>query len=122
MNIGISRGALSSYERDESQPSADTLQKICAKYAIAPEWLLMGSGPMWQQQSAHAHEPEVSMYESETSMTVDECNLADLRARVTYLEKELARVKESEITAIMEAKEAYKMAFEAVRSKVIYKI
>lgn len=52
VTVGISRGALSSYERDESQPSAETLQKICSNYGVLPEWLLMGTGPMRKEEGA----------------------------------------------------------------------
>lgn len=43
VSIGISRGSLSAYERDESQPSADILKEICTKWKISADWLLLGS-------------------------------------------------------------------------------
>lgn len=57
VSVGISRGALSSYERDESQPSAETLQKICTKYGVLPEWLLMGTGPMTREEPVEPCHP-----------------------------------------------------------------
>ena len=44
--LGISRGSLSLYERNEGQPNADVLLKICALRDISPTWLLAGEGPM----------------------------------------------------------------------------
>lgn len=55
VKVGISRGTLSSYERDESQPNADTLRNICAEYDILPEWLLMGTGPIRKEEGAANH-------------------------------------------------------------------
>lgn len=44
VSIGVSRGSLSAYERDETQPPAETLKEICAKYAVSADWLLFGEG------------------------------------------------------------------------------
>lgn len=43
VSIGVSRGSLSAYERDENQPPADILREICAKYNVSADWLLLGS-------------------------------------------------------------------------------
>ena len=45
-SIGVSKGSLGGYERDENSPSADAVLKICSKANISAEWLLQGSGPM----------------------------------------------------------------------------
>nr|DAK62796.1 MAG TPA: Repressor protein CI [Caudoviricetes sp.] len=42
VTIGVSRGSLSAYERDESQPSAEVLKEICTKYKVSANWLLFG--------------------------------------------------------------------------------
>ena len=44
--IGVSKGSLGGYERDENSPSADAILKICSKTDISAEWLLTGKGPM----------------------------------------------------------------------------
>lgn len=82
VNIGISRGSLSSYERDESQPSAETLKNICAKYDILPEWLLMGTGPMKKEEGKAGSVP--------SEKTLDKGVLTDV---VEILEESLASAK-----------------------------
>ena len=42
--FGVSRGSLSAYERDESQPAAEVLKEICTKYKVSADWLLFGEG------------------------------------------------------------------------------
>lgn len=44
VTIGVSRGSLSAYERDESQPAAEVLKEICTKYKVSADWLLFGEG------------------------------------------------------------------------------
>ncbi len=44
--LGISRGALSSYERGLNEPSSGTLAKICFNNNINISWLMFGTGPI----------------------------------------------------------------------------
>lgn len=69
--LGISRGALSFYERDESQPGAGVLAKICALRHVSPNWLLFGAGHKYRdapdpdnslEWSEHLAEPEGEGY------------------------------------------------------------
>lgn len=45
--IGVSKGSLGGYERDENSPSADAILKICSTANISAEWLLTGQGQIW---------------------------------------------------------------------------
>ncbi|WP_299396296.1 helix-turn-helix transcriptional regulator [uncultured Desulfovibrio sp.] len=42
--IGVSKGSIGGYERDENSPSADVILKICSKANISVEWLMTGRG------------------------------------------------------------------------------
>lgn len=44
--IGVSKGSLGGYERDENSPSADAVLKICSGADISVEWLMTGKGSM----------------------------------------------------------------------------
>lgn len=44
--IGISKGSLGFYERNENLPNVDVILKICSKAGVGLEWLLTGEGPM----------------------------------------------------------------------------
>ena len=40
--LGVSKGALGGYERDENSPSAEVVLKICSAANISAEWLVFG--------------------------------------------------------------------------------
>lgn len=42
--IGVSKGSLGGYERDENLPNSDILLKICQETGISVQWLLLGTG------------------------------------------------------------------------------
>ncbi len=44
--LGISKGSLGFYERNENLPNTDVVLKICSKTGVSLEWLLTGEGPM----------------------------------------------------------------------------
>ncbi len=44
--LGISKGSLGFYERNENLPNTDVVLKICSKTGVRLEWLLTGDGPM----------------------------------------------------------------------------
>ncbi len=43
--IGVSKGSLGGYERDENLPNTDVVLKICHETGISVQWLLLGEGP-----------------------------------------------------------------------------
>lgn len=49
--LGISKGSLGVYERNENLPNTDVILKICSKTGVRLEWLLTGAGPMCPQES-----------------------------------------------------------------------
>lgn len=46
--VGISKGSIGGYERNENSPSADAILKICSINNISVEWLLYGRNPLQQ--------------------------------------------------------------------------
>ena len=42
--IGVSKGSLGGYERDENLPNSDIILKICQETGVSVEWLLLGTG------------------------------------------------------------------------------
>ncbi len=44
--IGVSKGSLGGYERDENLPNTDVALKICQRTGFSVEWLLSGRGPL----------------------------------------------------------------------------
>lgn len=43
--IGVSKGSLGGYERDENLPNTDVVLKICHETGTSVQWLLLGEGP-----------------------------------------------------------------------------
>lgn len=44
--LGITESTLRNYEQGASSPNAETLEVICKKLRISPEWIVLGTGPM----------------------------------------------------------------------------
>jgi transcriptional regulator with XRE-family HTH domain len=42
--VGISKGALGGYERDENAPGTEAINKICSATDISVDWLITGGG------------------------------------------------------------------------------
>lgn len=42
--LGVSKGSLGGYERDENLPNSDIVLKICQETGVSAEWLLQGEG------------------------------------------------------------------------------
>ncbi|MDY0260746.1 MAG: helix-turn-helix transcriptional regulator [Desulfovibrio sp.] len=42
--LGISKGSLGGYERDENLPNSDIVLKICQQTNVSVQWLLQGEG------------------------------------------------------------------------------
>ena len=51
--LGVSKGALGGYERNENSPSSDVVLKICSGADISVEWLMVGTGAMRPDEGAH---------------------------------------------------------------------
>lgn len=85
--IGVTESTLRNYEQEKSSPTAETIETICKKLRIAPEWLILGTGPIriGEEQPASTSQPEQAQ-PSETANTIP-C------ARCEKLEAKLERVE-----------------------------
>lgn len=54
--IGVSKGSLGGYERDENLPNTDVALKICQQTGFSVEWLLSGRGPLRADAAPCPHE------------------------------------------------------------------
>lgn len=50
--IGIKKSAVSHLESGRNTPSAQTVGIICDKFGVNRDWLVTGSGPMFQPRTA----------------------------------------------------------------------
>ncbi len=57
--LGISKGSLGFYERNENLPNTDVVLKICSKTGVSLEWLLTGEGPMHVREDAGSEAADV---------------------------------------------------------------
>jgi len=51
--IGVSKGSLGGYERNENSPSSDAVLKICSGADISVEWLMTGRGSIRNDGKPH---------------------------------------------------------------------
>ena len=54
--IGVSKGSLGGYERDENLPNTDVALKICQQTGFSVEWLISGRGPLRADAAPCPHE------------------------------------------------------------------
>jgi len=50
-SIAVHKETLSRWERGETKPDVEALQRICSLYGVNPAWLLLGEGPMRLEDS-----------------------------------------------------------------------
>ncbi len=57
--LGAKESTLRNYEQGTTQPTAEFLEHICNKLRISPQWLLLGHGPMKQDEPDSPSSPKV---------------------------------------------------------------
>lgn len=67
--IGISKSAISGFEKGISNPSKQTLQLICKEFNVNQDWLVNGNGSMFIELS---REEEITKYIAELVKDDDE--------------------------------------------------
>lgn len=89
--IGVSKGSLGGYERNENLPNTDVVLNICRQTNFSVEWLLTGQGPMRpDRQAAAAAAPDpTDMADSARLETAP-----SVCARCVRLEEKLDRLEE----------------------------
>lgn len=58
--IGVHRNTLARWESGKGEPDFSALNMIAQKIRISPEWLLMGTGPMYKTDSTEGKTGDVS--------------------------------------------------------------
>lgn len=112
--LKINANTLRSYENGRALPNNVFLEKVCTLFSINPSWLLLGTGSMRTEDKDIKSEKK--SIESKGALTLEE-----MHAIIKKLEEKLAETKEAERAALIEAKEAYKLAFQSthLHSKTI---
>ncbi len=76
--LGISKPGLANYERGVRVPPASLVADMCAKYAVSPAWLLIGSGSTFEQDLDVLHERAISIAWAYLTRGGDEVGKDDL--------------------------------------------
>ena len=87
--VGISKGAVGSYENDKQTPSATVIMSICDNFNIEPRWLLKGEGEKFDNKAIH--------------------NSSDLLRHNMFMEKQEEKIKSLEYQ-LAEIKEELKIS------------
>ena len=48
--LGVSKGSLGFYERDENLPNVEVIAKICSLKGVSADWLVLGKGPAYDPE------------------------------------------------------------------------
>lgn len=108
--IGVNKGSLGFYERNENQPKADVLLKICSETGISVEWLMTGSGPM--------RPGEQSASPSEAHPSLDSCAKCAALEAENKLLQEFKILQDETIKAQAETITLYKRALETAQQEL----
>lgn len=54
--LGLNKGSISSYENEKYKPSAETLVLISEHFGVSPEWLLLGTGSIYNKETFYNKE------------------------------------------------------------------
>jgi transcriptional regulator with XRE-family HTH domain len=92
---GVHKSSLGRYERGESVPDSNFLSIICFEFGIAPQWLLLGEGPMKPGEAvpaaAEIEEPRPEYLKARNETL--ELLMKELASRNDYLEKRNERLE-----------------------------
>lgn len=110
--VGVSQQAVYNARNNNKLPDV-WVRRAAEQFNLSADWLYFGEGNM-HRGGAESVPPttEVTTIGVEGTLT-----LTGMQAIIKLLEEELAKAKESEKAALIEAKEAYKMAFESARAE-----
>lgn len=85
--IGVTESTLRNYEQEKSSPTAETIETICKKLRIAPEWLILGTGPMHIKEAQPTSTPQPEQAQpSETTSTIQCTRCEKLEAKLERVE------------------------------------
>ncbi|MFK0277408.1 helix-turn-helix domain-containing protein [Ensifer sp. NPDC090286] len=90
--LGVSKSALASYERGESEPTASVLRAYTENYGISLGWLVTGSGEMLSGGTSRAAPLILFVIEKLARIVVAEFNDAGQRLPQERIGVEVARL------------------------------
>lgn len=93
--LGIHKNSLGRYERGDSTPGADVVERICTIFGVDPQWLLLGTGRMRGEVSQSAQIPN----EEGIPLSTFEARIAALEEQNAQLQTWL-REKDKTINAL----------------------
>jgi hypothetical protein len=115
--VGVSQQAIYNARNGNKLPDA-WVRRAALQFNLSADWLLFGTGSMYREG---AQSPEVTPeagtppIETHCAAVEGTLTLTGMQAAMKILEEELAKAKEAERAALIEAKEAYKLAYDAAR-------
>jgi transcriptional regulator with XRE-family HTH domain len=72
--IGVKQTTWGRYERGESQPDAEVIQRICAVLSIEPRWLLLGEGEPAEKVDGQSTDAYLRCIKLETELVLEREN------------------------------------------------
>lgn len=113
--VEVSQSSYSVYEQGQRAPDALTLRRICEATKVNPEWLLMGTGPMYkdglsgQNDRRVSREPEkanpqhTENIDSEKTKTTDMLIVLELQREFLELTRRCLRDAEEKAALMVRA-------------------
>lgn len=108
--VGISKGAVGSYENDKQTPSATVIMSICDNFNIEPRWILKGEGEKFDNKAINNYS---DLMKHNIFMDTQENKIRDLEAQLTEIKEELKIARLEVDRAKTEAMKAMKIALRA---------
>ncbi len=100
--IGISKGSLGFYERDENLPKVDVVIKICSETGVDLEWLMTGVGAMKTGEPIQRPAPSLIQHQANETET-------------SALRIELEREREERRNLLEEIRQLYRRCLDQER-------
>jgi transcriptional regulator with XRE-family HTH domain len=123
--LGVSSAALFNYESGERVPGAELLQKICTELEVNAQWLLLGTGPIYNVDwLVIYHQAARKVVDVLISMPKDAIKDDPVLSFVILVERNMVDVIEEMAGDIMQYKEDDEDNFvdgvETLKSKLMY--
>lgn len=90
--LGVSKGAIGSYESEKQKPGMQFLYAVCDNFNIEPRWLLMGEGEMVSDVVVHNRKEHLR----------NDMKIEEVEYKINQLKHELEQIKEELLILYME--------------------
>ena len=112
--LGVGQTSVSNARISGKVPDS-WIRKAAEQFNLSADWLLFGAGNMYRE--GISTDRDTPSADTQTVAVEGTLTLAGMQAIIKMLEEELAKAKDAERAALIEAKEAYKLAYEAARTE-----